>query len=211
MMRAYKLTEEIARWAFEIKCSQSPDWEIAFTNPTAGPWKTIKSRAADGSIGEVYRFASVENRPDIIIINDKLRLVIIFEAKDTLEGLISGTQAEKSVKVVADLTRTLKTMKDNKYWSDRHSYDYYTGILWGTTSTSDQMTMHNVFDEYHNSVEEYNILARETIIGVESSKSATGEISCRLIFKSYDAIGSMTENQKEIIAQSLGLPRSNLL
>ena len=38
-----RLNEELARWAFEIKISENSDWEIAFTNPTAGPWKTVKA------------------------------------------------------------------------------------------------------------------------------------------------------------------------
>ena len=39
-MYTFRLTEEIARWAFEVVCKNSSDWYIAFTNPTAGPWKT---------------------------------------------------------------------------------------------------------------------------------------------------------------------------
>ena len=41
-MYNFRLTEEIARWAFEIICRENPNWYVAFTNPTAGPWKTIK-------------------------------------------------------------------------------------------------------------------------------------------------------------------------
>ena len=45
-----RVNEEIARWAFEIIFKKNDQWTIAFTNPTAGPWKTIKSNSLnDGS------------------------------------------------------------------------------------------------------------------------------------------------------------------
>ena len=34
MKRDYRLTEEFARWAFEIECKKTAGWYIAFTNPT---------------------------------------------------------------------------------------------------------------------------------------------------------------------------------
>lgn len=88
----YHLTEEISRWAFEVACREQTSWDIAFTNPTAGPWKTIKAKGALGDLGEVYRFALEENRPDIILINDDINIIIIVEAKDSLEKLINKTQ-----------------------------------------------------------------------------------------------------------------------
>ena len=53
MRNINKLNEEIARWAFEILFTDRSDWVIAFTNPTAGPWKTIKASNEFGEIGEV--------------------------------------------------------------------------------------------------------------------------------------------------------------
>ena len=82
-MYNFRLTEEISRWAFEIRCRESLDWYIAFTNPTAGPWKTIKGTDQFGKEGEVYRFELEQPRPDIILVNDKLRVIVIIEAKDT--------------------------------------------------------------------------------------------------------------------------------
>ncbi|MBA7616004.1 hypothetical protein ES703_23294 [subsurface metagenome] len=38
----YKLTEEIARYHLEVIFEHTEDWEVCFTNPTAGPWKLIK-------------------------------------------------------------------------------------------------------------------------------------------------------------------------
>lgn len=88
MRNINRLNEEIARWAFEIIFKTNTSWHIAFTNPTAGPWKTIKSVSLQsGKEGEVYRFILEEDRPDIIMYNDSLRVVLIFEAKDSLEKL----------------------------------------------------------------------------------------------------------------------------
>ena len=68
-----RLNEEIARWAFEILFKTNTEWKIAFTNPTAGPWKTIKANSlTDNTEGEVYRFILEEDRPDIIMYNDRL-------------------------------------------------------------------------------------------------------------------------------------------
>ena len=88
-MYNFRLTEEISRWAFEIRCRESLDWYIAFTNPTAGPWKTIKGTDQFGKEGEVYRFELEQPRPDIILVNDKLRVIVIIEAKDSIEKLTS--------------------------------------------------------------------------------------------------------------------------
>ena len=98
-MYNFRLTEEISRWAFEIRCRESLDWYIAFTNPTAGPWKTIKGTDQFGKEGEVYRFELEQPRPDIILVNDKLRVIVIIEAKDSIEKLTSCYQAAKSVNV----------------------------------------------------------------------------------------------------------------
>ena len=54
MRNINRLNEEIARWAFEIIFKTNTSWHIAFTNPTAGPWKTIKSVSLQsGKEGEV--------------------------------------------------------------------------------------------------------------------------------------------------------------
>jgi hypothetical protein len=43
MNYSYNLTEEICRWSFEVHIKKLESWWIAFTNPTAGPWKKIES------------------------------------------------------------------------------------------------------------------------------------------------------------------------
>ena len=50
-MHTYHLTEELARWAFEILCREGDECYVAFTNPTAGPWKTIKAKDDKGNFG----------------------------------------------------------------------------------------------------------------------------------------------------------------
>lgn len=87
MRNISRLNEEIARWAFEIIFKTNTSWHIAFTNPTAGPWKTIKSVSLQsGKEGEVYRFILEEDRPDIIMYNDSLRVVLILRQKTALKS-----------------------------------------------------------------------------------------------------------------------------
>ena len=103
-MYSYKLTEEISRWAFEVLLFESNQWVVAFSNPTAGPWKTIKSSDNNSIFGEVYRFDLEEKRPDLLIINDSLEIIIIIEAKDSVAKLTSSDQPKKSIEVAEDLT-----------------------------------------------------------------------------------------------------------
>ena len=83
----YNLTEEICRLSFEVHTKKLNNWWIAFTNPTAGPWKKIEGFNKDNKKGEVFRYERDVPRPDIIIVNDKLKTIIIFEAKDNLAKL----------------------------------------------------------------------------------------------------------------------------
>ena len=60
------ISEEIVRWSFEISVNRSDDWLIAFTNPTAGPWKRITAPDSDGKRGEIHRFeiCDLDSSPD---------------------------------------------------------------------------------------------------------------------------------------------------
>ena len=130
MRHINRLNEEIARWAFEIRTKNNPDWFIAFTNPTAGPWKTIKARSlTTQEIGEVYRFALEEDRPDIIVYNDNLKCVIVFEAKDRLNKLTNHNQAKKSIEVVKKLAKKIRIEISNEYWRGRNDYKVLLGLL----------------------------------------------------------------------------------
>jgi hypothetical protein len=128
---SYKLSEEIARWAFEVHLQRVDAWHIAFTNPTAGPWKRLMANDADGSPGEVHRFLREDDRPDLVLVNDALEVLVIFEAKDRLDRLLDADQVVKSCAVVKTLALTLRGLGANPYWGDRAGYTVVPGLLWG--------------------------------------------------------------------------------
>ena len=127
----FQLTEEIARWRFEVLVHECPSWFIAFTNPTAGPWKRVMGRDSDGKEGEVYRFPRDSDRPDLILVCDELRKLAIIEAKDSIAKLMASEQIAKSAQVVNDLARTLSGLKHNAFWGARSDYAVCPGLLWG--------------------------------------------------------------------------------
>lgn len=201
-MYKFRLTEEISRWAFEIKCKESPDWFVAFTNPTAGPWKTIKGTDESGKEGVVYRFGSKETRPDIVLVNDKLKIIIIIEAKDSIEKLTSGDQSEKSVKVVDTLATALKGHQSNPYWGVRSSYPVITGLLWGAETPTSSLERTNAFNEYYENLKSYPQLSRELIIGIETRRKEDG-LQCFFCSKTFETELAISPDS---IRKSLGLP-----
>lgn len=201
-MYEFRLTEEIARWAFEIRCRENPDWYIAFTNPTAGPWKTIKGIDQSGKEGQVYRFELEETRPDIVLVNDKIRIVIIIEAKDSIDKLTSGNQAEKSVEVVDSLTTILKGCKSNPHWGSRSSYPVITGLLWGAGTPTEMLERTNAFDEYYKQMEAYPQLNKELIVGIETRKKGDG-LQCFFCSKAFETKLTISP---DLISKSLCLP-----
>jgi len=126
------ISEEIVRWSFEITVNQSEDWFIAFTNPTAGPWKRITSPDDLGRIGEIHRFEIDETRPDLIIVNDKQQQVIIIEAKTNFKDLQKPVQLIKTSELFRELTAKLKDMSSNGHWGPRSRYKYSLGLLWSS-------------------------------------------------------------------------------
>lgn len=204
-MYNFRLTEEIARWAFEIICRESPNWYVAFTNPTAGPWKTIKGLNKNGVEGEVYRFELEETRPDIVLVNDKLKLIIVVEAKDSIEKLTHGDQAYKSVEVVDTLHSLLKSTKAkaNPYWNDRANYTVLTGLLWGTEAPTSTLERSNAFNEYHDNMKDFPQLADHLIVGIETRLKGDG-LQCYFCGKSYGSLSGCSD--LDMIATSFGLP-----
>ena len=166
----FKLTEEFSRWAFEVQILKLTDWYIAFRNPTAGPWKRIESKDSKGRMGEVYRFAREEKRPDIIIVNDNLKTIIIFEAKDTLPKLLSKSQLYKSAKVVVDMANILFKI-NNIYWGHRNKYKIINGLLWGAQEQSSKEEIKEAFMMYSEAFRSidssFDAISQ---IGVESQK-----------------------------------------
>lgn len=192
MRNINRLNEEIARWAFEIIYKTSASWKIVFTNPTAGPWKTIKAPSkTTGVEGEVYRFILEEDRPDIIMFNDDLETVIIIEAKDSLEKLLDRAQAIKSAAVVVKLAGILGDKGTNPYWRGRENYKVILGLLWGSTAhPENDIEKIRLYDYYHNLVKDEEAVFSDLIIGVETLYSS-GNLHCEAFYKDYNGGASM--------------------
>ena len=127
----YRINEEITRWTTEVYIKNNPNknWYIAFTNPTAGPWKKITVKNEKGKSIEVYRFDREEKRPDLVLINDKEGLILIVEAKYDLGDLLNDVQMIKSVKVVVDMAEVLRNISVEE-WEARKKYRIVTSFLW---------------------------------------------------------------------------------
>jgi len=186
MRNINRLNEELARWAFEILFKENSSWKIAFTNPTAGPWKTIKAVSKNtGKEGEVYRFILEEDRPDIILYNDEIESVIIFEAKDSLGKLMEKKQAEKSAEVVIKLARILNGKQSNPYWEGRENYKIILGLLWGSTDMEESEKEKDcLYDCYHILIKNEVSVCNDLVIGIETLYRS-GSLKCRSFFKSY--------------------------
>lgn len=200
-MYDFRLTEEIARWAFEVACHSQQNWYISFTNPTAGPWKTIKGKDANGEEGEVYRFELEEKRPDIVLVNDNLHIVVIIEAKDSLNKLIAGNQVEKSVAVVHDLADTLHGIHNNRFWTNQ-SYPIIMGVLWGAENSTAKEERNMVFDYYHEEALQYHNFNHDLILGIETKRVDNG-LACSLCGKCYEQDMAFS---LDALASSFGLP-----
>ncbi len=195
-MREYRLTEEFARWAFEIVCKQSPNWYIAFTNPTAGPWKAINAFDKKGREGRIYSFDAKEKRPDIILINDHLKIIFIVEAKNSMAALMNPTQCKKSVKVVSDIGKQLQKIRTDEYWGKRYMYNIVLGLLWGNEDNISNPKYKSLFDMYYNEMCQYDNIDRRGVIGIEVDKKELS-LSCCLMGKNYEQ-GNITLNLDEI-------------
>ena len=192
-MYKYKLTEEICRWSFEIKIKNSKDHWISFTNPTAGPWKTIISYNKDNIKGEVYRFERNEKRPDLIVVNDQLKTVIIFEAKDSLEKLLNKNQLIKSCQVTNNIIKKLTNLEDDKYWLKRNEYNYYNGLLWGSEKETKEEEVNKVFENYSKYLE----INKNNQIAIEVIKSEDEKLNIKVFKSSKDkSLNSMFNDFK---------------
>lgn len=159
----YRMTEEIVRWRYEIALRQSATWWIAFTNPTAGPWKRLMGRTEDGKEGEVYRFPRDEDRPDVVAVNDKDEVVLVVEAKDTLERLMASEQVSKSTAVVRGLSEALSKLNSNPFWGKRSRYEIVGGLLWGRSHTQTAGDKTDLFSAYAKRLPGLRLVAFEII------------------------------------------------
>lgn len=163
----YRLTEEIARWAFEVNIRKSKAWYIAFTNPTAGPWKRVMANTPDGVPGEVYRFPRDNDRPDLILVSDTHKTVLIIEAKDSLPKLLVRDQMAKSVDVIASLARVLKSLRHNKYWGARCDYSVVPGVLWGADTRSEERIVGDCVRQYGRELNRLGDLVSTDFLAIE--------------------------------------------
>jgi hypothetical protein len=164
----YKMTEEIVRWCFELKICSSKDWWISFTNPTAGPWKRLMGRNKTDQEGEVYRFPRNDERPDVVAVNDKRRIVLIVEAKDSAAKLVMSEQARKSSEVVTSLCRALSALHSNEFWGVRTDYNFIAGLLWGRSVCDEPINPTSLFDLYKKH------LPKVPLVGFETLQSSNG-------------------------------------
>lgn len=140
---SYTITEEVVLQTVEVGFRLQPDWQVSFTNPTAGPWKTI--RFGDYVGGTDLKYAKEEDRPDLIVFNEKYSLFVILEAKDSILKLIAGhgvnrsesyPQLEKSIAVFhKEMTRIDTILKDPRlarliYRNGFQDYSIVTGYIY---------------------------------------------------------------------------------
>ena len=144
----FSINEEIARWVLEvyIKTHSETHWWVAFTNPTAGPWKTITALGTDGIESEIYRFQREEERPDLVIVNDELKSTIIIEAKDFFSKLVADSQMKKSIRVINEMSKVLGNIP-NEHWAKRKQYKIIPAFLWYVQDNEN-------FEEQHKSIKD---------------------------------------------------------
>lgn len=203
----FRLTEEIARWAFEVHISSNPDWFIAFTNPTAGPWKRLMGRSDQLVLGEVHRFERTEARPDLVIVCDRLQTILIIEAKDSMQKLTNIRQVDKSVDVVKQLTKKLRNKHENLFWQDRHAYTIVPAILWGSEEIEASPNDINKALKLHESVfDSKNDNLSSTWLGISAHK-ANGEIgiACSFFMSHEGDIGNGVTTTQLISALSIAV------
>ncbi len=127
-----KLSEEIVRWTFELACQNNKTRYIAYTNPTAGPWKRVRGPVSEGEY-EIHTFRKEESRPDVIIVCDTLRAIYILEAKDTRLKLDANT-INKTYLLSNTFKRLFSRFTGNQKWIVRANYSVVTGFLFGSTA-----------------------------------------------------------------------------
>ena len=167
----YRMTEEVVRWRFELQLRSSKDWWIAFTNPTAGPWKRLMGRNNAGQEGEVYRFPRDDDRPDVVAVCDARKIVMIVEAKDTAPRLGATDQVRKSSEVVTSLTTALAALGSHPFWGSRSKYNVVAGLLWGRPFPDEAIDVASLFALYRKQLRDV------PLVGFETRQKADGNLS----------------------------------
>jgi hypothetical protein len=167
---AYRLTEEIARWAFEVHLCRLPAWHVAFRNPTAGPWKRVMALDPAGVEGEVHRFLREDDRPDLVLVDDALEALVIVEAKGALPELLKAAQVRKSCEVVGKLAATLTALEENPFWGRRAKYVVVPGLLWGAPAPTGEAQRAEAFSAYLAGLERIGF-SHPGLVAVEARRS----------------------------------------
>lgn len=187
----YSISEEIARWSFEVFLDHKSGgkWWIAFTNPTAGPWKKITSKNEAGKLIEVYRFSREEDRPDIVAVSDEMKQIIIFEAKDYAHRLVGEVQMKKSAQVIVDMEKVLKAVNVDA-WNIRKVYDIIPGFLWFSESNekaiAETKLVTQTFIEIRDELDQSSETSKEMPINVVIRRTEEGLTP--FIFKGFEPL-----------------------
>ena len=135
-MRDFKLTETICDQAVLVS-AELHGWSEWFTNATAGPWKKIDVPGVSSSYAT--GFGKTEERPDLILYNDKPdKKILIIESKNDIEKLLAPSQIPKSCKVFSDMKTKLdelcKSSKNKSISNNTKSINYIPGYVVGHTT-----------------------------------------------------------------------------
>ena len=144
-----KFSEEVARFAFEVLVDEyleESDVYVAFANPTAGPWKTMKVRGETGASIEIHRFGIFEQRPDLVLLSPSLRQMLVIEAKDTVKKLAKEEQIKKARNAYSDFIATMSRIDPNQLGGTFH---FIPGFLYATEDASnDFQTLRSALQEW---------------------------------------------------------------
>lgn len=177
----FNINEEIARWVTEVyvRNQQELGWWVAFTNPIAGPWKKITALNGEGVPVEIYRFEREGERPDLVLVNDKYKIVIVVEAKDTYQKIVALDQMKKSARVIEEISSILKTCP-NEHWSKRMNYTILPSFLW---FSEDEKNLLNEDGIVKQSFEKFSKLNSESLINIIITRDASGNLHNNFLYK----------------------------
>jgi len=178
---SFSINEEIARWVTEVyvKNHQKLGWWVAFTNPIAGPWKKITALNGEGVPVEVYRFEREGERPDLILVNDEYKLIVVVEAKDTYQKIVANDQMKKSARVIEEISTILKTCA-NENWAKRMEYKILPSFLWFSAEEQNFLTEDKVVKE---AFEKHSKLSSDSLLNIIITKNDSGDLNNNFIYQ----------------------------
>jgi len=145
--KTVKCTEEVIRWRFEValECRTLENGVagtsfVAFTNPTAGPWKRVVGPKLQESY-EIYRFGSKESRPDVIVVSDLRRRIYVLEAKDEAAKLTTQV-IKKTYEIAGKFNVVFGAFGNHEDWAPRKSYVVSVGFVFSSKSVSAAVEQH---------------------------------------------------------------------